>query len=156
MRISPIARPRRPAALALLLLVFAGMPSLPGYAAGPILGPLPGPGTLLDAEGAHAWRGVGRVNVGGLSTRGLCTGTLIAPDVVLTVANFSEREWPGFDYAVRAGVGGRWQEIFNSQAPEFDGYADSGNGPTPRAGDGGGWVPVRLPKWSVLSFRQID
>jgi protease YdgD len=42
---------------------------------------------LLDAEGAHAWRGVGRVNVGGLSTRGLCTGTLIAPDVVLTVAH---------------------------------------------------------------------
>jgi 1,4-alpha-glucan branching enzyme len=76
-------------------------------------------------------------------------------DVVLTVANFSEREWPGFDYGVRTGVGGGWQEIFNSQAPDFGGYPDSGNGPGARWSDGGGWVPVRLPKWSVLAFRQI-
>jgi V8-like Glu-specific endopeptidase len=87
MRIPPIARPRRPAAFTILFLVFAGIVSLPALAAGPILGPVPGPGTLLDAGQAHAWRGVGRVNVGGLSTRGLCTGTLIAPDVVLTVAH---------------------------------------------------------------------
>ena len=76
-------------------------------------------------------------------------------DVVLTVANFSDHEWLGFDYAVRTGAGGGWQEIFNSQAPEYDGYADSGNGPTARWSDGGGFVPIRLPKWSVLSFRQV-
>lgn len=44
-------------------------------------------GTMLDAEKAKPWHGVGRVNIGGLSTRGLCTGTLIAPDVVLTAAH---------------------------------------------------------------------
>ena len=32
-------------------------------------------------------------------------------DVVLTVANFSEREWTNFDYAVNTGVGGNWEEI---------------------------------------------
>lgn len=42
---------------------------------------------MLDAEAAREWRGVGRVNVGGLDTSGLCTGTLIAPDVVLTAAH---------------------------------------------------------------------
>jgi V8-like Glu-specific endopeptidase len=42
---------------------------------------------MLDAEAAREWRGVGRVNVGGLDTRGLCTGTLIRPDVVLTAAH---------------------------------------------------------------------
>jgi protease YdgD len=45
------------------------------------------PGKVLDAETSREWRGVGRVNVGGLRTRGLCTGTLIAPDVVLTAAH---------------------------------------------------------------------
>jgi protease YdgD len=44
-------------------------------------------GQLLDAEASREWRGVGRVNIGGIRTRGLCTGTLIAPDVVLTAAH---------------------------------------------------------------------
>jgi len=76
-------------------------------------------------------------------------------DVVLTVVNFSDREWKDFDYAVRTGVGGGWQEIFNSQSPLYDGYADSGNGPDSRWSDGGGYVHIRLPKWSVLCFRQV-
>lgn len=46
-----------------------------------------GHGRLLDAESSAEWRGVGRVNIGGLRTRGLCTGTLIAPDIVLTAAH---------------------------------------------------------------------
>lgn len=46
-----------------------------------------GIGRQLDAEEARTWHGVGRVNVGGLRTRGLCTGTLIAPDIVLTAAH---------------------------------------------------------------------
>lgn len=76
-------------------------------------------------------------------------------DVVLTIANFSDREWSGFDYAVRTGVGGNWQEIFNSQAPLFGGYPDSGNGSGVRESDGGGYIHIRLPKWAVLSFRQL-
>lgn len=46
-----------------------------------------GIGRFLDAEEALAWRGVGRVNIGGIDSRGLCTGTLVAPDVVLTAAH---------------------------------------------------------------------
>jgi protease YdgD len=42
---------------------------------------------MLDAEASVPWRGVGRVNIGGLNSRSLCTGTLIAPDVVLTAAH---------------------------------------------------------------------
>jgi 1,4-alpha-glucan branching enzyme len=75
-------------------------------------------------------------------------------DVLLTVANFSDRDWRGFDYRVRTGVGGIWQEIFNSQAPEYGGYADSGNGSEARWSEHGS-LAIRLPKWSVLSFRQL-
>jgi protease YdgD len=53
----------------------------------PLLAAEKGRGRLLDAEASHQWRAVGRVNIGGLDTRGLCTGTLIRPDVVLTAAH---------------------------------------------------------------------
>lgn len=39
---------------------------------------------LLTADEAKAWQGVGRVNMNG---SGFCTGTLIAPDLVLTAAH---------------------------------------------------------------------
>ena len=41
----------------------------------------------LSAEEHADWTAIGRVNVGGLNTRGTCTGTLIAPDLVLTAAH---------------------------------------------------------------------
>ncbi|WP_081531390.1 trypsin-like serine protease [Rhodovulum sp. P5] len=41
---------------------------------------------LSDADHV-AWRAVGRVNVAGLKRRVICTGTLIAPDKVLTAAH---------------------------------------------------------------------
>jgi 1,4-alpha-glucan branching enzyme len=75
-------------------------------------------------------------------------------NVVLCVANLSEHEWRDFDYALRTGVSGGWREIFNSQAPEFDGYPDSGNGSDERVSDAGGYIWIRLPKWSLLCFRQ--
>ncbi|MEM7745141.1 MAG: trypsin-like peptidase domain-containing protein [Pseudomonadota bacterium] len=45
------------------------------------------PTTLLDAEEAKPWRGVGRVNIANVRQRSMCTGTLIAPDLVLTAAH---------------------------------------------------------------------
>jgi 1,4-alpha-glucan branching enzyme len=76
-------------------------------------------------------------------------------DVVLTVVNLSEREWPGFNYRLSTGVGGGWQEIMNSQAPTYGGFEDSGNGPDARFAEGDGQVSIRLPKWSVLCFRKV-
>ena len=70
-------RPRRAAWLALAAVLL----TLPAPAAEK------GRAKWLNAEAAREWRGVGRVNVGGLDTRGLCTGTLIAPDIVLTAAH---------------------------------------------------------------------
>ncbi len=43
--------------------------------------------TLLSAEASIQWRGVGRVNLAGTGRVGMCTGTLIRPDVVLTAAH---------------------------------------------------------------------
>ena len=76
-------------------------------------------------------------------------------DVVLTVVNFSNQEWLDCEYAVRTGVSGWWEEIFNSQAPIFGGYENSGTGPGARGCDGGGYLHIRLPSWSVVSFRQV-
>ena len=45
-----------------------------------------GAGPLSEAEHPQ-WRAIGRVNVGGFNTRSACTGTLIAPDLVLTAAH---------------------------------------------------------------------
>ena len=43
--------------------------------------------TMLNAEQSVPWRAVGRVNVAATNRRGMCTGTLIAPDLVLTAAH---------------------------------------------------------------------
>jgi protease YdgD len=68
-------------AFAVASLVLAATVAAAGIAAEP------GRGRMLNAEQSHEWRGVGRVNIGGLNSRGLCTGTLIAPDIVLTAAH---------------------------------------------------------------------
>ncbi len=48
---------------------------------------------MLSAEEHGEWRGVGRVNIASFDERGMCTGTLIAEDLVLTAAHcvISER-----------------------------------------------------------------
>lgn len=42
---------------------------------------------MLTVEEHAAWRGVGRVNIASYKERGMCTGTLIAEDLVLTAAH---------------------------------------------------------------------
>ena len=46
-----------------------------------------GPAPIMSAQEAKPWRGVGRVNVNVFRSRVMCTGTLIAPDLVLTAAH---------------------------------------------------------------------
>ena len=76
-------------------------------------------------------------------------------NVVLVVANFSDRQWRNRDYGVQDGHAGQWEEIFNSQSPEYGGYDDSGNfGHRPWT-QGDGRIYINLPKWSVLMFRKI-
>lgn len=47
---------------------------------------------LLSAEEHGLWQAVGRVNQAGFNARSLCTGTLIAPDKVLTAAHCFDPE----------------------------------------------------------------
>jgi hypothetical protein len=44
-------------------------------------------GTILPEADQPAWNAVGRVNIAGYDRRRMCTGTLIAPDRVLTAAH---------------------------------------------------------------------
>ncbi len=54
---------------------------------------------MLNAEEHEPWRGVGRVNVAGTSMRSMCTGTLIAEDLVLTAAHCVINPLTGRPYA---------------------------------------------------------
>lgn len=42
---------------------------------------------MLTAEEHEPWRGVGRVNIATFDERGMCTGTLLSTDLVLTAAH---------------------------------------------------------------------
>jgi 1,4-alpha-glucan branching enzyme len=75
-------------------------------------------------------------------------------DVLLAVLNMSDNQWDDPVYSVSlAGDGGSWEEVFNSQAPQYGGWNDSGNYLADLDG-GSGSITIRLPKWSVLIFRK--
>ncbi|MEM9582441.1 MAG: trypsin-like peptidase domain-containing protein [Pseudomonadota bacterium] len=42
---------------------------------------------MISEADRDRWQAIGRVNIGGFKSRGLCTGTLISPDRVLTAAH---------------------------------------------------------------------
>ncbi|HWE61440.1 MAG TPA: alpha-amylase family glycosyl hydrolase [Chloroflexota bacterium] len=76
-------------------------------------------------------------------------------DVLLIVVNLSDNQWPDPVYGVAAGgPGDHWLEVFNSQAPHYGGWADSGNYLADLQVDADGQLRMRLPQWSVLLFRQ--
>jgi hypothetical protein len=76
--------------------------------------------------------------------------------VILTVVNLSDNQWDQPVYAVRiGGSGDHWQEIFNSQSPQYGGWNDSGNFLADLVVQADGNFYIRLPKWSVLMFRKV-
>ena len=76
-------------------------------------------------------------------------------DVVLTVVNLSDQNFSNHSYGVNmGGETGHWQQIFNSQGANYDGWNGSGNyGYDPWVS--GGKIYINLPKWSVLMFKKI-
>ena len=78
-----------------------------------------------------------------------------ASNVVLVVVNLGENQWDQATYGVNmGGETGTWEEVFNSQSPQYGGWNDSGNYEAfPSVGDDGR-INIRLPKWSVLIFRK--
>lgn len=77
-------------------------------------------------------------------------------NVVLTVVNLGAGQWDTATYGVDlGGDGGTWEEIFNSQSPQYGGWNDSGNYLAFPDVDPDGRLSIRLPKWSVLVFRKM-
>ena len=76
-------------------------------------------------------------------------------NVILTVVNLSDNQWDSPSYGVSiGGAGDSWEEIFNSQAPQYGGWNDSGNFLSNLVVQGDGRFYIKLPKWSVLVFRK--
>ena len=76
-------------------------------------------------------------------------------NVILTVVNLSDNQWDQPIYGVNiGGTGDSWEEIFNSQSPQYGGWNDSGNYLANLVVQSDGRFYIRLPKWSVLIFRK--
>jgi 1,4-alpha-glucan branching enzyme len=76
-------------------------------------------------------------------------------NVILTVVNLSDNQWDDPIYGVVGGSPGDfWTEIFNSQAPQYGGWVNSGNYAAQLRVQPDGYLYIRMPKWSVLIFRK--
>lgn len=76
-------------------------------------------------------------------------------DVLLVVVNLGERQFDDATYGVNlGGDGGIWEEIFNSQSPQYGGWRDSGNFLAFPSVESDGRIYIRLPKLGVLIFRK--
>jgi 1,4-alpha-glucan branching enzyme len=76
-------------------------------------------------------------------------------NIIVVVVNLSDRQWQEHDYGIHMGGEiGRWEEIFNSQSPQYGGWNDSGNYGRNLQVQADGKIYINLPKWSVLIFRK--
>ncbi len=76
-------------------------------------------------------------------------------NVILTVVNLSDNQWDDPTYGVNiGGVGDCWEEIFNSQSPQYGGWDNSGNYLANLVVQNDGCFYIRLPEWSVLIFKK--
>jgi 1,4-alpha-glucan branching enzyme len=76
-------------------------------------------------------------------------------NIVIVVINLSDHQWHERNYRIyMGGEMGRWEEIFNSQAPQYDGWNNSGNYGYDLQAQGDGTLYINLPKWSVLIFKK--
>src|SRR5207245_3323872 len=73
-------------------------------------------------------------------------------NIVLAIVNAGDNQWEHFDYGVNlGGESGQWEEIFNSQAPQYGGWNGSGNyGYSPWV-PGDGRIYVKLPDGEGLT-----
>jgi 1,4-alpha-glucan branching enzyme len=79
----------------------------------------------------------------------------LSGNVLLVVVNASDNQWDSPIYGVDLGGDtGTWEEIFNSQSPQYGGWNDSGNYLAFPGVGSDGRITIRLPKWSVLIFRR--
>ena len=77
-------------------------------------------------------------------------------DVVFIVVNLSDNQFDQANYGVMMdGQPGNWEETFNSQAPVYGGFDNSGNFGAILSVGGDGQIWIRLPNWSVLVFRKL-
>jgi 1,4-alpha-glucan branching enzyme len=75
-------------------------------------------------------------------------------DVVLVVVNCSGNKWSDAIYGVSTHADGAFEEIFNSQSPQYGGWNDSGNYGATLPTQSDGKIYIRLPEWSTLMFRR--
>jgi 1,4-alpha-glucan branching enzyme len=76
-------------------------------------------------------------------------------NTVVVVVNLSDQQWQEHNYGIDMnGETGQWEEIFNSQSPQYGGWNDSGNYKYDLQVQENEKLYVNLPKWSVLIFRK--
>ena len=76
-------------------------------------------------------------------------------DVVLVVANASDRSYTGASYGVVTGQTGQWDQILCTQDAWFGGWDGAGNAYYQPYTQSDGKVYINVPQWSVTMFRLL-
>jgi 1,4-alpha-glucan branching enzyme len=71
-------------------------------------------------------------------------------DLLVIIVNASNSQWASNDYGVSmGGESGMWEEIFNSQSPDYGGISTVGNFAS-QLPITNGQLRINLPSWGVL------